>query len=60
VDNSKGFKLVGWLCLSVALSAGPLPAAKLSGTAEDMWGEAVNLAAYNRGTVILYPFSPSN
>ena len=33
---------------------------KLEGVAEDLWGNKIDLSKYNKGLVLMHPFSPSN
>ncbi len=60
MNHSRSLQLACFLLLLAGLLPGQLEAMKLSGTAENLWGNTINLAEYNRGMVIFHPFSPSN
>ncbi|MFB0552903.1 MAG: hypothetical protein ACETWQ_06255 [Phycisphaerae bacterium] len=38
----------------------PFNATKLKGIAEDLWGNKINLSSYDKGVVLIHPFSPSD
>jgi hypothetical protein len=60
MNHSRGLRLTGFLFLLAGLLPGSLWAMKLSGTAEDLWGNRIDLGKYNQGMAIIHPFSPSN
>ena len=60
MNRSRGHLIAVALLLTAALPSGPRAATDLGGSAEDLWGDTINLAAHNRGMTVIYPFSPSD
>ncbi len=59
----RGFRPLFFALLSLSLLFITVPllhAVRLTGRAEDLWGNAVDLSQYAKGAVIIHPFSPSN
>ena len=50
-----GLLMIGLIACSESSQSG-----HPQGMAEDLWGNAINIADYNDGPVLLQPFSPSN
>lgn len=38
----------------------PFDATELEGMAEDLWGNKINLSKYDKGVVLIHPFSPAD